>query len=47
MELGATELYKALAAAPPPAGLPHSDPMYYLPLAPQRANAYITGQRRS
>jgi endoglucanase len=43
MELGATELYKALAAATPPAGLPHTDPMYYLPLAAQRANAYITG----
>ena len=43
MELGATELYKALAAATPPAGLPHSDPMYYLPLAAQWANAYITG----
>jgi endoglucanase len=43
MELGATELYKALAAATPPAGLPHTDPMYYLPLAAQWANAYITG----
>jgi endoglucanase len=43
MELGATELYKALAVATPPAGLPHSDPMYYLPLAAQWANAYITG----
>src|SRR5499427_4047916 len=43
LELGATELYKAIAAAPPPAGLPHSDPMYYLPLAAQWANAYITG----
>lgn len=43
LELGATELYKALAAATPPAGLPHSDPMYYLPLAAQWANAYITG----
>jgi len=43
MELGATELYKALAAATPPAGLPHTDPMYYMPLAAQWANAYITG----
>ncbi len=43
LELGATELYKALAAATPPAGLPHSDPMFYLPLAAQWANAYITG----
>jgi endoglucanase len=43
LELGATELYKALAAATPPAGLPHADPMYYLPLAAQWANAYITG----
>jgi endoglucanase len=43
MELGATELYKALAAATPPAGLPHTDPMYYLPLAAQWANAYFTG----
>jgi len=43
LELGATELYTALAVATPPAGLPHSDPMYYLPLAAQWANAYITG----
>ena len=43
LELGATELYNALAAATPPAGLPHSDPMFYLPLAAQWANAYITG----
>jgi endoglucanase len=43
MELGATEFYKALAAATPPAGLPHTDPMYYLPLAAHWANAYITG----
>jgi endoglucanase len=43
LELGATELYKALAMATPPAGLPQSNPMYYLPLAAQWANAYITG----
>ena len=43
LELGATELNLALAAAPPPAGLPHTDPMFYLQQAATWANAYITG----
>jgi endoglucanase len=44
LELGATELYFALQGATNlPAGLPHTDPMYYLPLAATWANAYITG----
>ena len=43
LELGATELYDALAAATPPAGLPHTDPMFYLQQAAHWANAYITG----
>jgi endoglucanase len=43
LELGATELYKALAAATPPAGLPHSDPLFYLQSAAHWANAYMTG----
>jgi endoglucanase len=43
LELGATELYKALAAAAPPGGLPHSDPLFYLRNAAHWANAYITG----
>jgi endoglucanase len=44
LELGATELYFALQGATNlPAGLPHTDPMYYLPLAAQWANAYIMG----
>jgi endoglucanase len=44
MELGATELYLALQGATGlPPGLPHTNPMYYLPLAATWANAYITG----
>jgi endoglucanase len=43
LELGATELYKALAAGTPPAGLPHSDPLFYLRSAAHWANAYMTG----
>ena len=44
LELGATELYFALQGATNlPAGLPHTDPMYYLPLAATWANAYIKG----
>ncbi|PYX49096.1 MAG: glycoside hydrolase, partial [Acidobacteria bacterium] len=44
MEWGATELYFALQGASSlPAGLPHTDPMYYLPKAATWANAYITG----
>jgi endoglucanase len=43
MELGATELCLALQAAPPPGGLPHTDPAFYLTAAANWANAYITG----
>ena len=44
LELGATELYFALQGATGlPSGLPHTDPMYYLPKAATWANAYITG----
>jgi endoglucanase len=43
LELGATELYVALAGGSLPAGLPHTDPMFYLPKAAQWAHAYITG----
>jgi endoglucanase len=43
LELAATELNLALAAATPPAGLPHSDPAFYLQQAAHWANAYITG----
>jgi endoglucanase len=43
MELGATELYFAAAAGHLPAGLPHSDPMYYLKQAAHWAYEYIHG----
>lgn len=43
LEWGATELYFALQAGNLPAGLPHTDPNYYLPLAAHWANQYITG----
>lgn len=43
LELGATELYFALAGGGLPAGLPHTDPMFYLTKAAHWANAYITG----
>ncbi len=45
LELGATEVYRALAAAPAgsTAGLPHTDPAYYLDQAATWAHAYITG----
>src|SRR5438105_4069657 len=43
LELGATELYDALAAGTPPTGLPHSDPLFYLQRAAHWANAYMTG----
>jgi endoglucanase len=43
LELGATELYFALAGGSLPAGLPHTDPLFYLQSAAQWANAYITG----
>jgi endoglucanase len=42
LELGATELYDALALGTPPAGLPHTDPLFYLQKGAQWANAYIT-----
>ncbi len=41
LELGAAELARALQAGPPPAGLPHNDPAFYLQKAAHWANAYI------
>jgi endoglucanase len=43
LELGATELYFAVAGGNLPAGLPHTDPLFYLQRAAHWANAYITG----
>jgi endoglucanase len=43
LELGAAELYFAVASGGLPAGLPHTDPGYYLQQAAHWANAYITG----
>jgi endoglucanase len=44
LELGATELYFALQGATGlPAGLPHTDPTFYLQKAATWAHAYITG----
>jgi endoglucanase len=43
LELGATELYSAIAGGSLPAGLPHTDPLFYLRQAAHWANAYITG----
>jgi endoglucanase len=43
LEWGATDLARALQSGPPPAGLPHSDPLFYLQAAAHWANAYITG----
>lgn len=43
LELGASELYSATALGGLPAGLPHTDPTYYLQSAAHWANAYITG----
>jgi endoglucanase len=43
LELGATELYFAVAAGGLPAGTPHTDPLFYLRQAAHWANAYITG----
>ncbi len=43
LELGATELYFALASGKLPAGLPHTDPLFYLQSAAHWAHAYITG----
>jgi endoglucanase len=42
LELGATELANALSEGPPPAGLPHPTPDYYLRAAASWAHAYIT-----
>ncbi len=52
LELGATELYFALATAsasnsPVLANLPHTDPMYYLKVAAHWANAYIKAPKSS
>src|SRR5919204_684905 len=43
LELGATELYFAVASGGLPAGLPHTDPMFYLQRASHWAHSYITG----
>ena len=43
LEWGATELYFALQPGGLPAGLPHTDPNFYLTAAAKWANAYITG----
>src|SRR4029077_18066260 len=43
LELGATELYDAVVGGGLPAGLPHTDPLFYLGKATHWANAYITG----
>jgi endoglucanase len=43
LELGATELYFAVRRGNLPAGLPHTDPMYYLTAAARWAHAYIKG----
>ena len=43
LELGAVELYFAVASGGLPSGLPHSDPVFYLQQAAHWANAYITG----
>ena len=41
LELGAVELYDALAAGPRPKGLPHEQPLHYLRLATHWAGRYI------
>ena len=43
LELGATELYFAVQAGGLPAGLPYTDPTFYLTAAAKWANAYISG----
>ena len=43
LEFGAAELYFALASGNLPAGLPHTDPLFYLQSAAHWAHAYITG----
>jgi endoglucanase len=42
LELGATQLYLAVASGGLPGGLPHTDPGFYLQQAAHWANAYIT-----
>jgi endoglucanase len=44
MELGAVELSLAAASGDLPAGLPHTDPSFYLQEAAHWANEYITGR---
>jgi len=41
LELGATELYFAVASGGLPAGAPHTDPLFYLQKAAHWASAYI------
>jgi len=43
LELGATELYFAIQHGNLQPGLPHTDPLYYLKLGANWANAYIHG----
>jgi endoglucanase len=43
LELGAVELYLAMADGGLPPGLPRTDPMFYLQQAAHWASAYITG----
>jgi len=43
LELAATELYFAVAGGNLPAGLSHTDPLFYLRQAAHWANAYIAG----
>jgi endoglucanase len=43
LELGAVELYLALASGQLPAGVPHTDPGFYLAQAADWAHAYIHG----
>jgi endoglucanase len=43
LELGAVELYRAMASGGLPAGLPHADANFYLEQAAHWAKAYITG----
>ena len=42
LELGATELYYAVAGGGLPAGTPHSDALFYLQQAAHWANAYMS-----
>lgn len=43
LELGATELYFALASGGLPSGLPETDPLFYLQAAAHWAHAYMSG----